>query len=832
MLVASITLSLSILSIIYGLPLKAFANPTSEKMLPNSLSMQRRVLFNGGSTETIPELKPPPMLYSAAVETGIKKASLPALKIFLLGILGGCHIGFGAFLSLAVGGSCPDIALKNPGLQKIIQGAFGLPFGLMMVLMGGAELFTGNTAIVTTSMIEKRITLKNFFKNWICSYLGNFVGSIALAYLVYYGGTLKLNPVTIAAATTKTSLSFLQAFIRGLLCNWLVCMAVYMANGASSASGKMVAIWFPISAFIALSLEHSVANMFIIPLGMLHGADISIKSFLLKNLLPVTLGNIVGGAGCVAAMYSSIFGSLFSTPTVGSSSTSNHPNVITTIRGGSATPISSNKKLGTDYLPAATVARAQEGNMFEKVKLKKDGTKAWTDVHEFAAAIRAGTLNWEDVAQDDIDIRLKWSGMFHRKKATPGKFMMRLRVPNGILNSTHMRYYADVVRPYGPDIGVVDITTRQNIQLRGMPLEDGSDIIKGLQQRGQTCLMSGMDNVRNMVGSPIAGIDPLEIYDTRRLTKELDQWYTGDGYGNPEWGNLPRKFNIAISGSRDDFAHTNINDIGLRPVLHARTMEMGFNVVLGGYMSIKRVAESIPMNVWIPESAVLPFCKSILRIFRDEGFRGDRQKARMMWLIEDWGLEKFKDTVLQELQNTETSWKDITSFETSQPYLEEWTHGHREVLGVNPQKQNGKSWVGIHVPVGRLSADECLIIAELADKYSDGEIRLTVEQNIILPNVDNEKLNDLLAEPGLTGQSRLSVNPGNLIGRLVSCTGAQFCPVALVETKLPIDTLVRKLEDSLNIPHPVRIHMTGCPNSCGQVCMYVCIYVCMYVIGW
>jgi ferredoxin-nitrite reductase len=202
--------------------------------------------------------------------------------------------------------------------------------------------------------------------------------------------------------------------------------------------------------------------------------------------------------------------------------------------------------------------------MFEKVKLKKDPTEIWTDIYDWAAAIREGKTNWEDIASDDMDIRVKYAGMFHRKKATPGKFMMRLRIPNGIIGSEHMRYYASVVRKYGPEIGVVDITTRMNIQLRGMPLEDGGDILKGLQALGQTSIMSGLDNLRNMVGSPIAGIDPLEMVDTRELCRQIDSWYSGNGVGNPEWCNMPRKFNIAISGTRDDFSHTHINDIGFQ----------------------------------------------------------------------------------------------------------------------------------------------------------------------------------------------------------------------------------------------------------------------------
>jgi len=256
------------------------------------------------------QLATPPEGYDGAVAAGIKKANMDTGKIFGLGLMSGAHIGFGAFLMLTVGGQCPGLAATNPGLQKIVAGAFGLPFGLMMTLVTGAELFTGNTAMVTTAVAEGKADGGQLAKSWLVSYAGNFLGSVGLAALVAAGGTLAASGAPVATAVAKTSLSFKQAFVRGILCNWLVCMAVYMASMAKDLPGKIVAIWFPISAFIALGLEHSVANMFIVPLGILSGAAVTWKAFLLKNLLPVTLGNIVGGAALVAGAYSFAYGKL------------------------------------------------------------------------------------------------------------------------------------------------------------------------------------------------------------------------------------------------------------------------------------------------------------------------------------------------------------------------------------------------------------------------------------------------------------------------------------------------------------------------------------------
>ena len=184
------------------------------------------------------------------------------------------------------------------------------PFGLFMTIISGAELFTGNTALVTMALLEGKASKEQLAKSWGVSYAGNFVGSLLLAGLVFFGNTLSGGGASIAVSAAKTSLTFTQALVRGVLCNWLVCMAVYLASFAKDAAGKMVPIFFCISAFVALGLEHSIANMFIIPLGIFSGAAVSWKAFFLKNLLPVTLGNIIGGAVCVGAAFCMAYGKL------------------------------------------------------------------------------------------------------------------------------------------------------------------------------------------------------------------------------------------------------------------------------------------------------------------------------------------------------------------------------------------------------------------------------------------------------------------------------------------------------------------------------------------
>jgi ferredoxin-nitrite reductase len=498
------------------------------------------------------------------------------------------------------------------------------------------------------------------------------------------------------------------------------------------------------------------------------------------------------------------------------------------------------KPTGTSFLPEETVEQCKKGSPIEKIKMAKDGTSAFVDVYEYARKIREGEMTWEDVDKADLDSvrlmqiycslrfsplsiprthtflfisyimqRLKYVGMLHRNKRTPGQFMMRLKVPNGIVNSDQMRFYADCVEKYGEEGGVVDITTRANIQLRGVKIEDAPDVIDGLHARNQTSFQSALDSVRNMVGNPLAGIDENEMVDTRELCNALNDLVSLDPVtgtrGNPMWGNLPRKFNIAISGSRDDYAHTHINDIGMQPCPHAETGEMGFNVVLGGYMSIKRVAESIDSNMWIKadRESVVTFCQAVLRIFRDESDRKDRQKARLMWLVERYGVEGFKEAVVKEIDSYDVG----VVVEDTQPAPTE-PYTRRELLGVHTQP-NGKSRVGIMVPAGRLSQQECRDLADLADKYSSGEIRMTVEQNIILPNVEKSLVKELLAEPAVTNGSRMKVNPGFIEGNIVSCTGAQFCGLALIETKAHAESLGKKLESLVTVDRPIRIHWTG-----------------------
>jgi len=439
-------------------------------------------------------------------------------------------------------------------------------------------------------------------------------------------------------------------------------------------------------------------------------------------------------------------------------------------------------------------------NKLEKAKAVKHPLLLKQELEHFAK------IGWEAMDEFERNQGLKWLGFFHRT-VTPGKFMMRMRIPNGILTSGQMRVLADIVQRYCQGSGFqnqgnADITTRQNLQLRGIRIEDIPDIFNRLLKAGLTCVQSGMDNVRNITGSPVAGIDANELIDTRGLVRNLQDMITNNGEGNLELSNLPRKFNIAVAGGRDNSVHAEINDLGFIPAYKNGTL--GFNIIVGGYFAPSQYVAAIPLNAWIPPSDVVALSKAMLIVFRDNGPRENRQKCRIMHLINQWGVEKFREEVEKELgKPVETAAeKDEVDWDK------------RDHIGVYPQLQPGLNYVGLHVPIGRLYPQEMFELARIAEVYGSGEIRLTLEQNLIIPNIPDSRLRPFLEEPLV--KERFTIDPDYLNRGLVSCTGNEFCNFAIIETKNRALAMIKELEQELIQADPVRIHWTGCPNSCGQ----------------
>lgn len=237
---------------------------------------------------------------------GIYKSKLPILKFALIAILGGAFIAFGGLLSVMVAGGMPGIGAANPGLIKFVSGAL-FPVGLIMVSVTGADLFTSDCTAFTLPLLQKRLKAISFIKLLILSYIFNFIGAQVIAYLLSSGvGFFAHDPWNAylhQLASGKVNQDFAVVFVKGIGANWLVCLGMWMGYAAKDITGKCIAIWIPVMLFVTLGYEHSIANMFFIPAAIYSGADISWIDFIVRNLIPATLGNLVGGAILVGCVY-------------------------------------------------------------------------------------------------------------------------------------------------------------------------------------------------------------------------------------------------------------------------------------------------------------------------------------------------------------------------------------------------------------------------------------------------------------------------------------------------------------------------------------------------
>ncbi|HEU5100493.1 MAG TPA: hypothetical protein VFU22_15800, partial [Roseiflexaceae bacterium] len=420
---------------------------------------------------------------------------------------------------------------------------------------------------------------------------------------------------------------------------------------------------------------------------------------------------------------------------------------------------------------------------------EKDGLDVLPDIYRYA---REG---FEAIEPDDLD-RMKWYGLFHRKQ-TPGFFMMRLRLPNGIVSSRQIRAIASIARDFGR--GAADLTTRQNIQLRWIEIEQVPEIFARLHAAGISCQQTGLDNYRNIMGCPIAGLGSQEAFDASPIAQSLSFAMLGR-----EFSNLPRKFNISISGCRHDCAHSRANDIGLTPaVKQLGGFEInGFHAAIGGALGGTWPQLAQPLDIFLRPEQALMFCRAVMTVFRDNGPREKRTEARLKWLIKEWGLSRF----IAEVERA-----------FGQPFLsagESLVVEHDgDHIGVHPQQRAGFSYVGLHVPVGRSSADQLDQLADLAEMYGSGEIRLTADQNVIIPHVYESIVPSLLQEPLL---QVLRPDPAGPLRGLVSCTGKDFCHFALNDTKGLSLEIAQELADLLPHERRVDIKVSGCVHACGQ----------------
>lgn len=429
-------------------------------------------------------------------------------------------------------------------------------------------------------------------------------------------------------------------------------------------------------------------------------------------------------------------------------------------------------------------------NKIEEYKREKDGLDVLPDVPRYA---REG---WETITEGDRE-RLKWVGVFFRRQ-TPGHFMMRIRISNGISNAAQIRTIAEISKEFGK--GFADITTRQQIQLRWFEIGHVPEIWHRLQEVGLVSLQTGMDNIRNVVGCPAAGLTPNELFDASPVVREFTEMFVG----NKEYTNLPRKFNVTITGCKDNCTHAESQDIALTPATKEIAGEkvQGFNVAVGGKMGSGGYRIASPLNLFVRREEAAEICSHIVFIFRDHGLRESRTKARLAFLIEEWGVEKFR----RELERR-----------ADRPLLEagkdERLQRHTDHIGIFVQKQKGLHYAGLAVPVGRTTTGQLLEVARIAEVYGNGEVRLTTGQNLIIPNVPDRKVGDLTEEPLL---KELRYDPSEVMRGLVSCTGMDYCHFALIETKEIALKTARYLEGKLGKTKPIRIHWSGCPAGCGN----------------
>jgi len=435
-------------------------------------------------------------------------------------------------------------------------------------------------------------------------------------------------------------------------------------------------------------------------------------------------------------------------------------------------------------------------NPIEHYKQSKDGDplRIREDLPRFI------TEGWEALTPSDKEL-LKWIGVFFRKP-TPGKFMMRIRMPNGFATSAQLAAIADLSKRLGN--GTVDITTRQQIELRGYTIESVPEIFERLRGVDLRTLQTGQDNVRNINGCPLAGLTPTELLDASPIVYALDRTIVGTD-GNAEFANLPRKFNMTITGCVENCTHNESQDIALVPAtkfIHG-TLVSGFHILVGGKMGSGGFTIASNLDWFIEPDQAHDIVIEIIKLFRDEGARGARTQCRLAFLIQDWGLDRFRGELVMRL-----GWQPGPAGKDAR------SEGHNDHFGVRRQKRPGLYSVGVRVSVGRISHKSLRELGRLAGEYGNGAIRLTTAQNAILVNIPEERLDALLSEPLL---QELTPEPSRFFRGLVACTGTDYCNLAQIDTKGRAVQISKALEERLGPDgKPITIHWSGCPAGCGN----------------
>ena len=448
-----------------------------------------------------------------------------------------------------------------------------------------------------------------------------------------------------------------------------------------------------------------------------------------------------------------------------------------------------------------TLRKNQKLNKVERIKLERHPLEVRESVIDTYSRRGIEALNEVPGEYE----RLKWVGIYPQNQGG-NAFMLRIKVPGGVLSPEQARVIGQIAMDFAngpipnPHFGnnFLDLTTRQDIQMHWIKMEDVPEIWRRLEEVGMTTVQACGDSARNVLCCPVSGLGHDDILDAYPVAHAISDYFTG----NREYANLPRKFKMSVTGCVEDCAQAEINDIGMLPA-RLEDGTLGFNVRVGGGLSDgPRMASDIDVFVR-PEEAV-EITRGIAQVFGELGDRENRWTCRMRYLVQELGPEGFRE----ELEKR-------TASELA-PAGEDLTKHYRgDHVGVHAQKEEGFYYVGFNVPVGRMSGEQFVEAGRLAGEYG-GEVRLATDQNFIITGVAEERLDDLLAEPLL---ERYSPNPGAFERGVVACTGSEFCRFGIVETKIRAVEWAREMDERVGDgigQEAVRMHFSGCSASCAQ----------------
>jgi sulfite reductase (ferredoxin) len=465
---------------------------------------------------------------------------------------------------------------------------------------------------------------------------------------------------------------------------------------------------------------------------------------------------------------------------------------------------------GTEVaVPPTAPAPAVKETKAQRAERLKGETNPWEQLETIRRFAREG---YQSIPAAWLNTYFRWWGVYTQGdgigavggKGGEGKavpyFMVRIRIPNGQLFSHQLRTIARFAERGAR--GQADITVRENIQLHWVPIEDLPELCESLLRAGLTTMGTCGDVTRNITGCPLAGVDADELADASPLVQAATRMLNG----NPDFYNLPRKYKITITGCRVWCSYPEINDIGMTAIRHPATGEVGFSVRVGGGLSTNPHL-AVPLNAFVRWNQALAVVRGISEIFRDSTvLRQDREKARLKFLFlqHGWTAERFQAELERRLGFA------LAPAVAEQPPRDVY----RDHVGIHPQQQEGYVYAGVAVLRGRLTAEQMRTVADLADRYGTGELRTTTMQNLLILNVRQAQAGALSRELDAAGL-RLEASP--FWRGTVACTGTEFCKLALTETKGFARWLVEELEARMpSFDQHLKIHVTGCPNSCGQ----------------